>query len=187
MLSSINAEEVWKPMVEFPELYKISNLGRVASYRKVLATYKINSGYEVVSLKVNRESIKRLVHRIVAQAFIPNPENKREVNHIDGDRLNNHVLNLEWATSSENKQHAKEVLGKVYNIPTLGLKIHSSSKYFNVGYDKQRKKWFGVVRHNGKNHHQKRFNTEEEAALHVNWVLDTLGLTDRPRNIIEKV
>lgn len=187
MLSSNNVEEIWKPMKEFPELYKVSNLGRVASYRQVLSTHKINSGYEVVSLKINRKAIKRLVHRLVAEAFLPNPENKREVNHIDGDRLNNTLSNLEWVTSSENKKHGREVLGNTYNIPTLGLKLSKVSKYHNVGYDSSRKKWKSCVRVNGKNHFQKRFDTEEEAALHVNWILDTLCLMDRPRNIIEKV
>lgn len=187
MLSSNNVEEVWKPMTEFPELYKVSNLGRVASYRKVLAQSKINSGYLRVTLKINGEAINRLVHRVVAEAFLPNLENKREVNHIDGNRLNNNLTNLEWVTSSENKKHGRDVLGNPYNIPTKGKKLSKISKYHNVGFDKSRQKWFGVVRLNKVNYYQKRFDTEEEAALHVNWILDTLGLTDRPRNIIEKV
>ena len=187
MLSSNNVEEIWKPMTEFPELYKVSNLGRIASYRQILAQSKINSGYLRVTLKVNNKAINRLVHRVVAQAFLPNPDNKKEVNHKDGNRLNNTLCNLEWVTSCENKQHGRDVLGNVYNKPSTGKKLSKVSKYHNVGFDKSRDKWFGVVRLNKVNYYQKRFDTEEEAATHVNWILDTLGLTDRPRNIIEKV
>lgn len=65
-------------------------------------------GYKNVSVPTGEKgkTYKRKVHRLVAQTFIPNPENKREVNHIDGNKLNNHVSNLEWVTSKENKTHA---------------------------------------------------------------------------------
>lgn len=67
-------------------------------------------GYINVSVPTGEKgkTFKRKVHRLVAQTFIPNPENKREVNHIDGDKTNNHVSNLEWVTSRENKAHAWE-------------------------------------------------------------------------------
>ena len=71
----------------------------------------------------------------------------------------------------------KNGLGKKRSANTV-------SKYHNVTYDKNRNKWIGQVRHNNKNWHMKRFDTEVEAALHVNWILDTLNLTDRPKNII---
>jgi len=178
-------QEVWRPVKEFPTLYKVSNTGKVASYRKELAQHIINSGYVKTSFKIAGKNNQRLVHRIVAEAFIDNPDNKREVNHKDGNRLNNHASNLEWMTSSENKQHARKELGSVYNVPTLGLKLSKASKYYNVGYDKSRKKWKSCVRVDNVNYHQKRFDTEEEAALHVNWIIDTLGLTDRPKNVVE--
>ncbi len=174
--------EIWKPMKEFPNLYKVSNLGKVASYRKQLSTSIINSGYARVTLKIKGKAIARLLHRIIAEAFIENPENKREVNHIDGNRLNNMLSNLEWVTSSENKQHSRTTLGNVYNMPTKGMKLGSDSKYHNVSFDSNRGKWVAGVRYEGRNHYQKRFTTEKEAARHVNWILDKLELYDRPRN-----
>ena len=63
-------------------------------------------GYPIVHLSRGGVSWYGTVHRLVAQAFLENPEGKAEVNHIDGDKANNRVQNLEWATSSENRQHA---------------------------------------------------------------------------------
>lgn len=68
----------------------------------------LNGGYKCVKLNGKHESI----HRLVAKAFIPNPENKPEVNHIDGNKQNNHVSNLEWVTSKENINHGRFVLGQ---------------------------------------------------------------------------
>ena len=182
MLNTI--QEEYRPVVGFENLYEVSNLGNVRSYRRLMTQSKINSGYIRVRFCLNGHKTSELVHRAVAKAFLPNPENKREVNHKDGDRTNNVLSNLEWATSSENKQHARKVLGAVYNKPTIGIKKGSASKYYNVTYDKARHKWKACVRHNKVNYFQKRFMLEEDAALHVNWVLDQLGLTDRPRNIV---
>lgn len=97
------------------EIYKeihgisISNLGNVKPRNKMLTKRKRRirtHGYEEIQSQVNKVRKSYLVHRLVALAFIPNPENKLEVNHIDGDKLNNNVDNLEWCTSSENTRHA---------------------------------------------------------------------------------
>ena len=66
------------------------------------------NGYHIISLTLNKKKYTRKVHRLVAEAFIPNPENKPEVNHNDGDKLNNDISNLEWANPSENTHHACE-------------------------------------------------------------------------------
>lgn len=178
-------QEIWKPVKGFEQLYQVSSLGRVSNYRKILAIQTMPKGYLTIVFKVKQVANNRLVHRLVAEAFIENPEGKPEVNHKDGDKSNNSVSNLEWCTSSENKRHALDTGIKTYNIPTKGIKLGKNSKYYNVTYDKARQKWKACIRINGVNNFQKRFDTEEEAALHVNWIIDHLGLTDRPKNIVE--
>jgi hypothetical protein len=94
--------EQWGSIDGF-EGYEVSTLGRVKSKRKILKPYKDGRGYLRVDLgRGNR----RKVHRLVAQQFIANPQNKPIVNHINGDRRKNCVENLEWVTDSENLSHA---------------------------------------------------------------------------------
>ena len=184
-------KELWKPVKNFEGLYEVSSLGRVRNAKgKILKTYINNSNYECIKLSRNNKYTHKTVHRLVAEAFIPNPDPSKfiEVNHKNENKIDNKAENLEWVTSSENKQHSIKS-GKYAKIKTLKNTLgkkrkFSASKYHNVSYDKNRKKWVASVRHNGKNYYSKRFDTEEEAALHVNWILDTLQLYDRPRNII---
>lgn len=118
--------EIWKDAIGFDGVYQVSSLGRVRSCDRVIyyknsklsgAKSKIehgkimsqcisNSGYYILRLRKDGERKCFYTHRLIAQAFIPNPENKSQVNHIDGNRLNNCVDNLEWVTMSENVLHA---------------------------------------------------------------------------------
>ena len=104
--------ELWKPiLIEGLEGLEVSSLGNFKKGKRNISTYKDNKGYLIVRKQTNGIRKCYLAHRVVALTFIPNPENKLEVNHIDGDKTNNCIDNLEWTTRLENQRHAIEVLG----------------------------------------------------------------------------
>jgi len=100
--------EIWKDIIGYEGLYQCSEYSnfRRKNSLKILSVHLNKSGYYIVRLYKNGKGKSFIAHRITATAFIPNPENKETVNHIDGDKLNNHVSNLEWNTRSENIRHA---------------------------------------------------------------------------------
>lgn len=107
------SSEVWRDIPGYEGLYQVSNQGRVKSMRKgvLLRPYVVRSGYAIATLTRCPGDITRVgVHRLVAMAFISNPEEKAQVNHISGDKLDNRSENLEWATCSENNLHRRRVL-----------------------------------------------------------------------------
>ena len=110
-------EEIWKDISNFEGLYQVSNLGNVKRILFKNGKYEIKKdkiktkridkyGYDTVALCKNGKQKNYLVHRLVALAFIPNLLNKPQVNHIDGNKQNNNVNNLEWCSNSENQLHA---------------------------------------------------------------------------------
>lgn len=124
-------EEVWKPVVGYEGLYEVSSKGRVRSLPfkhsncKVLKLTQRNNGYLFLTLSKNRVQKPHSVHRLVAMAFIPNPDNKPTVNHKNEIRTDNRVENLEWATYYEQNhygthlQKAKSSLKRTYNTPQM--------------------------------------------------------------------
>jgi len=109
-------EEIWKEIKGFNGLYEVSNLGGVRSWKKVpsgiLDKPKIkslstaNNGYKRVRLSKESKAKHYTVHRLVAEAFLKNSDTKESVNHIDSDKTNNCVDNLEWCTFSDNMKHS---------------------------------------------------------------------------------
>ena len=110
-----------KDIEGFEGLYQITNHGRVWSIhcKRFLAFYREHKGYMTVSLSKNNKKHYVSLHRLIAKAFIPNLENKPQVNHINGIKLDNRISNLEWCTARENIQHACNTgLNKVFKIHT---------------------------------------------------------------------
>lgn len=114
-------EEIWKDVEGYEVFYQISNTGKLKSLdrlilrndgrinhviEKIMIGGKTPSGYIFHCLKICNKKEQKYIHRLVALHFIPNPENKPQVNHKDGNKSNNHFNNLEWCTSKENMIHA---------------------------------------------------------------------------------
>lgn len=104
--------EIWKKIGY--NQYEISNLGNVRNGSKILKHY-LSVGYYKVDLYDNWKRKKCFVHRLIAEAFIPKIEGKTHVNHINGVRTDNAILNLEWCTNAENQRHAYKFLGRKGN------------------------------------------------------------------------
>lgn len=99
--------EEWRDIKGYEGLYQVSSHGRIYSLItfKVLKTRRSRNGYSLIDLHKDRKTTTFYIHRIVAQHFLSNPYNLPEVNHIDEDKTNNHVGNLEWITCKDNCNH----------------------------------------------------------------------------------
>ena len=167
-------KEEWKA-VECFEGYEVSNFGLVYSHRtgKFLTIRTNHNGYSVVALRLNGKSRTKRVHRLVAEAFISNPDNLPEVDHIVADKTDNSVSNLRWATGSMNtrsRAYSKE----------------AKSKYNGVHPIKDSAKYQCNIFINGKTKHIGTFLKETEAAKAFNQFCIEHSL-NRELNIIEEV
>lgn len=121
----------YKTIKGFPS-YSISATGVVVNRNEYhnrisyLKSRKRKDGYHVISLSKDNKAKYFYLHRLIADHFIPNPKNKKYVNHKDGDKSNNRVSNLEWCTASENSQHAID--NGMYKPPIFKGEDHSRSK-----------------------------------------------------------
>jgi ABC-type Na+ transport system ATPase subunit NatA len=159
-----NSAEIWKDIIGFEGLYQISNYGNVKSCKryvnakfgkrvvneKLLSLGKDKDGYLMAILC--QDGIKKTVkiHRLVANAFIDKFDGKDIVNHIDSNKSNNNLSNLEWVSSLENSCHSR-------------LKMKTSSKYVGVCFHKKDNRFRATATINGKNINLGRFKNEEDA------------------------
>lgn len=178
--------EIWKDVIGYEGMYCISNKGRIKSLpvilkakggeylrpEKLKSKSTHHSGYFVTSLTKYGIGKSIEVHRLIAMAFIPNPENKEEVNHINYNRSDNALENLEWVTIRENISHGR-------------TKIKTHSKYTGVSFNIRSGKWMAYCAVNSKLIHLgATYKTEEEAAVKYNNKLDEIGIKNKYRNVI---
>ena len=127
-------KEIWKDIKGYEGLYQVSNLGRVkrVTTGRVLKQFPNKQGYLLVSLCKTGKQKSFAIHRLVAQAFILKPENKPEVNHIDEDKTNNMVSNLEWCTRVENNNYGTrtERISKIKSIPIIATNLKTGGYTF---------------------------------------------------------
>lgn len=125
--------EEWKDIEGYEGIYQVSNFGRVKSLKRD-KTLKLITGsnYLKVNLYINNSMSTKSVHRLVAEAFIPNPENKPQVNHIDEDKTNNVASNLEWMTAKENMNYGTRTERTLKPIIAISIANGETNKYKSV-------------------------------------------------------
>ena len=148
-------DEEWRPINDYNN-YSISNFGLVRNDDTglILKPYKNSCGYLQVGLSKNKVVKKIKVHRLIGIHFLPNWNNKECIDHRNRDKLDNRIINLRWATRSE-------------NIANKTKKQNTTSKYIGVSFYKNRNKWVAQIDcknlNGGRQKHLGIFNTEDEA------------------------
>ncbi|WNO24238.1 endonuclease [Enterococcus phage SSMH01] len=128
--------EEWKDIKGYEGLYQVSNFGRVKSKHRgserILKAGTTRLGYLNVCLCKNNQIKNFKVHRLVAKAFILNPDNKPEVNHIDEDKTNNIVSNLEWCTRKENINHGTRTERSSKKVKAIDIATGEWNEYYSI-------------------------------------------------------
>ncbi len=137
-------EEVWKDITGYENVYQVSSYGRIKSLARVVPHGEFSyqavpekirklsvakAGYYLVRLHKNKEGKNHSVHRLFAEAFLPNPQGKPHVNHTDGNKINNALDNLEWDTHQENIEHGKSKHYKFINPAGEQVEIFNIRKF----------------------------------------------------------
>ena len=150
-----------KDIKDYVGLYAIEEDGRIWSYisQKYLKPYQNHNNYYVVDLYKDKVGKTTLIHRLLAEAFIPNPENKPYIDHIDRDRTNNSINNLKWVTHKENMWNLSVQKNNKLQEQFIYFKIRR--KKTNSGVKLYERYWFEITRDGIK--HQKYFKTLQEA------------------------
>ena len=158
--------EEWKAVVGFEGKYEVSNMGRVKSWRgkSLIRKPQVFLGYHRVSLRKGKYRKTYMVHRLVAETFLPNPENKDTVNHKNGVRCDNNLKNLEWATMRENVIHA-HTTGLVGSKIGLTRKTKKAKSKYPGVKRQPNGRWGVLFQYNFKKYWGGIFNTEEEAHM----------------------
>jgi len=133
--------EIWKDIVGYEGSYQISDFGRITSYdrisidgRRLKGCIKKLSIHHTGYLHASLYSKLFLVHRLVAEAFIPNPENKPDINHINGCKIDNRVINLEWTDDFMNQQHSYKTVLFHANAKLTPNDVENIRALLNSGY-----------------------------------------------------
>ena len=176
-------QEIWKPVIGYEGIYEISNLGRIRSVDRIITDingierrYKgvilspcdSSNGYNVVYLRNNNIRSRKYVHRLVAEAFIDNPNNFNYINHIDLNKKNNRYDNLEWCTQKYNVNYSLERMCKQRR---KYRKSNTGEKYITF---KNGLYQVCIVRKDQCKIY-KYFKTLEQAITYRNYILETLG------------
>lgn len=177
-------KEVWKDVVDYEDIYQISNLGNFRrnpdNPRKANYPKQINRiGYQYVSISHKGNKANKTIHQLVAAAFIPGFKYGMHINHIDGNKFNNCLDNLELSNHVHNNTHAHTLASTTKP---------GKSKYRNVSIRKDSRsgstklRYVASVKINSKRHYIGSFKCEVEAAKAVDAYLDSIGDTIRIRN-----
>lgn len=168
-------DEIWKPVVGYEGLYEVSNLGKIRNIKlnKYKSPTKTSNGYMRIGLNKNGDGKLFFVHRLVADAFLSNPDNLPCINHKDEDKTNNSVDNLEWCdwlynnnygTMKERMIQTKIDKG-IYNQKYVGLNMKDYSRLYYQDHKEEKKKYQELhkedIRNYQKEYYRKRCLTKK--------------------------